>query len=455
VGEATVLDRLGEASTFDEAAFRAATVDNVRFGPGGGSVDTDPTGVLAADDRADVPSASGFVPPTAEYLSRRPATTGMYDFVVVGVGPAGARLARRTAAAGYDVLALEKGTVGTPLACSGHVSTDLWDYVPDGSAADLRQNRVYGANFHLGGPDSRAYPFYKSEAVSNVIDRVALDRTLADAARAAGADVREGHTVTGVDVGDDRAAVTARTDGETVTFETRLVAGCDGPVSRVRREAGLPEPAETLHGVLAFDETPDHGDFVDVHLTVPRFFAWRIPRGDAGVEYGLAAPPGTDVTGQFGRLTDAYSVETDRRCSGGIPIGPPDTVTGDRVFLVGDAAAQTKPFTGGGILYGMTAADRAAETIDPDDLSTLAAYERVWRADLGREIRLGGVIRRAYSLPGPLQRLGLWALDGEIGVHMDRPTSLFSMPHLRALAGGLLPWRGGDDPPRADAGQSE
>jgi digeranylgeranylglycerophospholipid reductase len=367
----------------------------------------------------------------------------MYDFVVVGVGPAGARFARRAAEAGGDVLALEKGTVGTPLACSGHVSTDIWEYVPDGAEERLRQNRVYGANFHLGGPESRAYPFYKSEEVSNVIDRVDLDRTLADAARAAGADVREGHTVTAVDERDDGVTVTARADGRTVTFEARLVAGCDGPVSRTRSEVGLPDPAERLHGVLAFDDDPDGGDFVDVHLTVPRFFAWRIPRGEAGVEYGLAAPPGVEVTEAFDRLTDAYDVETDRRCSGGIPIGPPETVTGDRVFLLGDAAGQTKPFTGGGILYGMTAADHAAETIDPDDPATLADYERAWRADLRREIRLGHVIRRAYSLPNPIQRLGLWALDGEIGVHMDRPTSVFSANHLRAVASGLLPGGGG------------
>ena len=379
----------------------------------------------------------------------------MYDFVVVGVGPAGARLARRTAEAGYDVLALEKGTVGTPLACSGHVSTDIWEYVPDDARSSLLQNRVFGANFHLGGPESRAYPFYKTEAVSNVIDRVGLDRTLADAARAAGADVREGHTVTGVDERDDRVTVTARTDGRTVEFEARLVAGCDGPVSRVRREAGLPDPDERLHGVLAFDGDPDDGDFVDVHLTVPRFFAWRIPRGEAGVEYGLAAPPGTEVNEAFDRLTDAYGAETDRRCSGGIPIGPPDRVTGDRVFLVGDAAAQTKPFTGGGILYGMTAADHAAETVDPDDPATLAEYERAWRADLRREIRLGGLIRRAYSLPEPVQRLGLRALDGEIGVHMDRPTSVFSASHLRAVASGLAPWRSGDDPPADGATAAE
>ncbi|MGM0592037.1 MAG: geranylgeranyl reductase family protein [Halobacteriota archaeon] len=365
----------------------------------------------------------------------------MYDFVVVGVGPAGARFARQAAESGYDVLALEKGDVGTPLACSGHVSTDVWEYVPDDAKERLLQNRVYGANFHVGGPESEAHQFYKREEVSNVIDRVELDRTLADAARIAGADVREGHTVTGIDERYDRVVVTASVGGDERTFEARMVAGCDGPVSRVRRAVDLPEPGETLHGVLAFDDAPDHGDYVSVHLTVPRFFAWRIPRGEAGVEYGLAAPPSATVGEMFDALTDAYDVETDHFCSGAIPIGPPETVTTRRVFLVGDAAAQTKPFTGGGILYGMTAADLAVREIEPTVPSTLDAYERAWRHALASEIRLGHLIRRAYSLPEPVQSLGLRTLSGEIGVHMDRPTSLFSRSHLRTLLARLAPTR--------------
>ncbi len=355
----------------------------------------------------------------------------MYDFVVVGVGPAGARFARRAAEAGYEVLALEKGEVGTPLACSGHVSTDIWNYVPDDAKDYLLQNRVYGANFHVGGPNSDPHGFYKSEEVSNVIDRVELDRTLAECAREAGADVREGHTVTGIDERPDRVVVTASVSGEEREFEAKMVAGCDGPVSRVRRAVGLPEPKEKLHGVLAFDPEPDFGNFVAVHLTVPRFFAWRIPRGDAGVEYGLAAPPGKEVGELFDHLTETYDVETDHFCSGMIPIGPAETVTTDRVFLVGDAAAQTKPFTGGGILYGMTAADRAASVIDPDRPATLSTYETEWRDALSREIRLGHLVRLAYSLPRPIQTAGLRLLSGEIGVHMDKPTTVFSREHLK------------------------
>jgi digeranylgeranylglycerophospholipid reductase len=359
----------------------------------------------------------------------------MYDFVVVGAGPAGSRFARRASEAGHDVLAFEQGEVGKPLACSGHVSTDVWEFTPDGARDELLQNEISGARFHLREPgtDGDEYPFYKKEVISNVIDRVGLDRMLATAARDAGVDLREQHTVVGVSEYRDHVEVTARGPDGTETHEARMVAGCDGPQSRVRSELGLPEPGELLHGVLGFTDEPADEDFVDVHLTVPRFFAWRIPRGDAGVEYGLATPPGDDVRAQFEAFTDAYGVETDHRCSGLIPIGPSNRVTGRRSFLVGDAAAQTKPFTGGGILYGMTAADHAAREIDPAEPGTLGDYERAWRDDLRTEIRLGHLVRAGYSVPEPLQRAGMRAFEGEIGVHMDRPTTLFSREQLKAL----------------------
>ncbi|MCL9813500.1 geranylgeranyl reductase family protein [Natranaeroarchaeum aerophilus] len=374
----------------------------------------------------------------------------MYDFVVVGCGPPGARFARRASEEGHDVLVFEKGEIGDPLACSGHVSTDIWDFTGPDARNELLQNEIRGARFHVDEPqrtansaDERAREagrqldhaglFYRDETISNVIDRVGLDRHLADLARDAGADVRDHHTVTEIEEHEDRVTVTASTPEDTITVEGKMVAGCDGPRSRVRDALGLDDPDELLHGVLGFDPTPDHADYVDVHLTAPRFFAWRIPRGDAGVEYGLAAPPGDNVRELFERLQTGYGVDLDRTCSGAIPIGPPERITTRRGFLIGDAAAQTKPFTGGGILYSMTAADHAARTIDPDWPPTLQAYEHAWREELSREIQLGHLLRRAYSLPEPIQRTGLRALSGEIGVHMDRPTSLFSREQLGAL----------------------
>lgn len=356
----------------------------------------------------------------------------MDEFAVVGAGPAGSRFARRVADRGADVVVFEQGRVGEPLACSGHVSVDLWPYVPDGARERLTQNEIVGARFHTRGPDSDAYRLYKDRPVSNVIDRVGLDRTLARAAREAGADIREDHTVLDVTEHSDHVALEVRGPDGVETHRARMVAGCDGPTSRVRDAVGLPEPEEFVHGVLGFDDEPDDGDLVDVHLTPPTFFAWRIPRGAAGVEYGLAAPPGESVD-RFEAFLEGYGVETDRRFSGLIPIGPPETVSARRTVLIGDAAGQTKPFTGGGIRYGLRAADHAAEALDPWDPSTTATYEQAWREDLATEIRLGKLLRTCYSLPEPLQRLGLSAFEGEIGVHMDRPSTLLSREQLRAL----------------------
>jgi flavin-dependent dehydrogenase len=262
---------------------------------------------------------------------------------------------------------------------------------------------------------------------------VGLDRELADLAAQAGADLRESHTVVGLQERRDYVEVEVSGPDGVETHRGRMVAGCDGPRSRVRQEVGLPDPEELLHGVLGFSDAPDYDDFVDVHLTVPRFFAWRIPRGEAGVEYGLAAAPGENVSERFEQLTEEYGVETDRRCSGLIPIGPPECVHSGRVFLLGDAAGQNKPFTGGGILYGMTAADCAAATVDPESPETLADYETAWRAELETDIALGQLIRKGYSAPEAIQHLGMSLFEGEIGVHMDRPTSLFSRQQLRAL----------------------
>jgi flavin-dependent dehydrogenase len=404
----------------------------------------------------------------------------MYDFVVVGAGPAGSRFARRAAEAGRDVVVLERGAVGEPLACSGHVSADLWEFTPPGARAELLENEIRGARFHVGGPESDGQLFYTRETISYVIDRVGLDRLLARTAEEAGVDLREGHSVLGVAEGEDHVDVTVRSSGKhgtdggdtrtkagvggitsdesetangtgtttrngtgtktetedgsrTETIRARMVVGCDGPVSTVRRECSLPEPGEKLQGLLGFSGETEPQEFVDVHLTAPSFFAWRIPRGEGGTEYGLAAPPGERASDLFDSFTAEYGVDVGEVHAGMIPISPPERVTGHRSLLVGDAAAQTKPFTGGGIVYGMTAADHTAKRVDPRDPDTLADYERAWRDDLSTEIRLGEWIRRAYSLPKPVQNVGLRALSGEIDVHMDKPTSVFSTAQLKAF----------------------
>lgn len=349
----------------------------------------------------------------------------MHDLLVVGAGPVGSRLAKNFADRGADVVVIEQSDeVGRPLACSGHVSPDIWSFVDDRDR--LYQNEIKGACFHSGDNE---YKFFRDEPVSYVIDRVELDKLKAEEASNAGAEYRLGEKVTGVE--EKEEWVTVKTDkGE---YEASVVAGCDGANSTVRDTLGLPEPDHFYQGMLCFSDEDDSGDFVDVFLDVPEFFGWRIPRGDS-VEYGVAVPQGESPMKWLNHVTDNF-IDRDQReniCAGAIPIGPPSSVTSDRVFLVGDAAGQTKPFTGGGILYGMRSADVAAETIDLES-PEMERYEKAWRKELMTDIRLGKVIESSYSWPSPVQRLGMKIFSGRIGVHMDRPTSLFSLEQLKSM----------------------
>jgi flavin-dependent dehydrogenase len=88
---------------------------------------------------------------------------------------------------------------------------------------------------------------------------------------------------------------------------------------------------------------------------------------------------------------------------GGIPLRPLARTYGERLVVVGDAAGQVKPTSGGGIFYGLLSAEIAAATLHPaladDDLSAgrLARYERGWRKKLRRELRLGYWARRLFE----------------------------------------------------------
>lgn len=353
----------------------------------------------------------------------------MKDLIIVGAGPVGSHLAQKMSEKNKDVLVIERSKeVGKPLACSGHVSPDIWDFVPKGSKQRLEQNQINGARFHT--ENGSKFPFYKNETVSYVIDRVELDKLKAEQAEKAGAEFHLGETVEEVIETED--SVTVKTDKD--DYKAKMAAGCDGASSKVRDELNLPEPDHFYQGILCFSDEDDSQDFVDVFLEVPEFFGWRIPRGDS-VEYGVAVPRGEEPVKWLNKITDKYIDREDQKniCAGAIPIKPAETVTSNRIFLVGDAAGQTKPFTGGGILYGMRCAGAAAKQIDVEKPDTLKNYENEWRNQIGTDIRLGGFIEKFYSTPEIFQKIGMSVFQGEIGVHMDRPTSLFSLNQLKAF----------------------
>ena len=74
------------------------------------------------------------------------------------------------------------------------------------------------------------------------------------------------------------------------------------------------------------------------------------------------------------------------------------------MLVVGDAAGQVKPTTGGGIYFGLQCADLAANSLHQAIVEknysskSLSSYEKEWRALLLSEIKREYWARRAYQL---------------------------------------------------------
>ncbi len=104
-------------------------------------------------------------------------------------------------------------------------------------------------------------------------------------------------------------------------------------------------------------------------------------------------------------LLDQGKITSDKTelSYGGIPIKPLAKSYSNRLIVVGTAAGQVKPTTGGGIYYGLLCADIAAtnlhQALESNNLSArnLASYEKDWKRKLGQELRTGYWARKFYE----------------------------------------------------------
>ena len=341
----------------------------------------------------------------------------VYDAIVAGAGPAGSRIARDLARTGLDVLILEEHpAVGVPCHCSGLVTPRTLARAGVGDQIVL--NPIRGAVIHLG-PD-HSFTVGGDRVHAHVIDRVALDRALVAQALEAGAELSlgtrlldytlEGRATDGYDAG--AVVVRATQAGTEIRLRGRLLIGADGARSSVARQVrgGKPERIVAGLGGRADYASPraDHVEvFVD-HEAAPGWFGWTIPLGSRVARVGTGSANGVRPIESLARLRrrfpDSFGLaEMQTQTGGGIAIWEPTPMVADRVLLVGDAARQVKPTSGGGIFAALHAAELAAETaraaLDRGDLSRrgLRSYPERWHASIGREMRRGHDLRRIFT----------------------------------------------------------
>lgn len=330
------------------------------------------------------------------------------DVVVVGAGPGGAMAAKAAAEAGLKVVMLEKRQeIGDPVRCAEGVSKrvleDMIKPEPQWIAAEVKGARIYA-------PDGTSIVMSEDKGgneVGYVLERKVFDRGLAMDAARAGVKVMVKTRALGLLREEGKVAgVSAMRIGEPLKIEAPLVIGADGVESKVGRWAGIDtalklRDIETCAQFLVFDQSIDdqYCEFFLGNEIAPAGYVWSFPKGDKLANVGLGILGSKSHPGDATRLLQEFmkkrfpNGKVVEMVVGGDPCsGPIDSTTEDGVMLVGDAARQTDPLTGGGILNamqaGIIAGEVAAKALAAGDVSRagLKEYEDRWRETIGRHI---------------------------------------------------------------------
>jgi len=335
----------------------------------------------------------------------------IYDLLVVGAGPAGARVAGEVARAGCNVVILEQKTsLDDPICCTGLISEECL------KSFDINPKVILGSfsSATVFSPAGKAISVRRDTPQAHALDRPAFDRWLYGIALTQGARVIMGARVTSL--ARDPGGLTVRFEccGQAEEIRARTAVLAAGFGSKLLGDTGLERGNDWTMGVQTEVET-DGGRGIEIYLGrnyAPGYFAWMVPTAFGRAHVGLMARRRTKA--HLGALLERLRKDGKIKNAAhpvfrGITLAPPAKTFSERVLVVGDLAGHVKPITGGGIYFGLLCADIAARhiiaSLGCNDYSarTLVAYEREWRSLLDGELRAGRRARQVYGFIGDRQ----------------------------------------------------
>ena len=335
-------------------------------------------------------------------------TKTLYDVAVIGAGPVGSYTAYRLAKQGHSVLLLEEHPIiGEPRHCTGVLGREAYSRFPDLPREPIHTELTAAWIISPGGERVRSTWFEKQ---AYVIHRARFDQALSQMAVQAGAELRTACRVNRIDRQSHGLRFHLAGDGAGGdTAEARSAIIATGSSYRLQGPLGFPIPSAHLYCAqteVGSDEIKDVEVYIGSHVA-PGSFAWAVPLGNGRVRVGVTAH--RMATQHLEELLASPHLASRIRRAGErvvkrpVPIRPVERSASDRILLVGDAAGQVKPTTGGGIYYGLIGSEIASETLsmglrsDRLDLTFLSSYDRRWKRALGGEMLMGWMGRKVFE----------------------------------------------------------
>ena len=327
-------------------------------------------------------------------------TTRPYDLAIVGASFAGLVAARTAAMRGLSVAVLEaKPEAGHRVATTGILVKEAADEI---DIPHTLTRRVHGVRLY--SPSHSHVDLFAPGYFFLTTDTANLLRWLAREAMRAGAKILYRARFEGAE----------RVDGlfrfKGLNIAARYILGADGARSAVARHFNLGRNTRFLTGIEVEYEGLASADprflhcFLDSKLA-PGYLAWVAP-GPLVTQAGLAVGPGRtpDLKAFLAATEPLFGYSKARiveRRSGRIPAGGLVTPwASDGVLLVGDAAGQVSPATGGGIRLAFELGRRSAQAI-ADRLQNLGPPPEVALARTVPSFGLKQWMRTALDLAPP------------------------------------------------------
>ncbi len=260
---------------------------------------------------------------------------------IIGAGINGLYLGKKLSEIGCRVVIFEKNQKAGNKVCSGLFSERIFDFLPE--TKKMVENIIEKVFIHF--PKKTIELQFSKKFY--VINHSAIDEKEAKIVKKLGVKINFGKKIYDIPSGFDK------------------VIGCDGASSIIRKQIGLP-PLSFRLGILGFLPKKDNSNYVET-WPCEEGFIWKVPRGDK-IEYGIISSHNRAVP-IFNNFLKKRKISLSSLGSRIIPIPrvgsflPPS----NNVTICGDALGLTKPWSGGGVVWGLVAANFLLESF-PDFL---------------------------------------------------------------------------------------
>jgi len=273
----------------------------------------------------------------------------------------------------------EHKEIGKPVHCAGLVGKKVFEETKIPISQDCILNTINGAVIYIG---KNKIPLRRKE-VAYVIDRERFDKKLGE-----NLDIMFDNRFLGLEKKDKSYLI----ETDKGCLEADIVVAAEGAKSTLR-DFISPNHMEYLKGVqFRMQLRPRYSDMVEVYVKRPYFY-WIIPESAEIIRVGvLSKNPYQDLLDFVKEINLKGKIL--EKFAGLVPLTHFNSLSKERLFLVGDSASQVKPLTYGGIYMGMRAAEILCECIMNERFND---YDSLWTKKFGKEIGIALKARNIFA----------------------------------------------------------